>query len=70
MRAYFGAFLIGNLVWESLQLPLYAIWREGSPGEPETPASLLFRGQSRIAQRMVKPARSTEDAIRTLDLGH
>jgi hypothetical protein len=33
LRAYFAAIMLGNVVWESLQLPLYAIWREGSPRE-------------------------------------
>lgn len=30
MRIYLAAILVGNLVWESLQLPLYTIWREGT----------------------------------------
>ena len=27
---YLGAVLIGNLVWEVLQLPLYTIWQDGT----------------------------------------
>ncbi len=30
LRIYLAAILVGNLVWESLQLPLYTIWREGT----------------------------------------
>jgi len=30
---YLLAILAGNLLWESAQLPLYTIWRDGSPGE-------------------------------------
>lgn len=29
-RIYFGAIAIGNLVWETLQLPLYTIWTTGT----------------------------------------
>lgn len=30
LRRYFGAVLVGNLVWEAVQLPLYAIWKTGT----------------------------------------
>ena len=30
---YLLAILIGNLLWEAAQLPLYTIWRDGSPGQ-------------------------------------
>lgn len=33
LRGYFSVIVVGNLVWESLQLPLYTIWKEGSRGE-------------------------------------
>lgn len=32
-KAYFSVIAVGNLVWESLHLPLYTIWQEGSRGE-------------------------------------
>ena len=32
-RVYLGAIAIGNLVWETLQLPLYTIWTIGTAGE-------------------------------------
>ena len=30
LRRYFEAILVGNLVWEVAQLPLYAIWKTGT----------------------------------------
>jgi hypothetical protein len=30
LRRYFGAILVGNLVWESAQLPLYTLWKTGT----------------------------------------
>ncbi|MDI1287990.1 MAG: hypothetical protein PSV46_26665 [Reyranella sp.] len=30
LRRYFGAIVVGNLVWEAAQLPLYAIWKTGT----------------------------------------
>ena len=33
LRAYFGLILVGNLIWETLQLPLYTIWTAGTPSE-------------------------------------
>ena len=30
LRTYLGVILAGNLLWESLHLPLYTIWRTGS----------------------------------------
>jgi len=30
---YLLAILIGNLLWEAAQIPLYTIWRDGSPGQ-------------------------------------
>ena len=33
LRAYLGFILIGNLIWETLQLPLYTIWTTGAPSE-------------------------------------
>lgn len=30
LRRYFGAILVGNLVWEVAQLPLYTIWKTGT----------------------------------------
>lgn len=32
-RRYLAVLLIGNLIWEIVQLPLYTIWRDGTPGE-------------------------------------
>jgi hypothetical protein len=29
-RRYLGAMLVGNLVWEALQLPLYTLWETGT----------------------------------------
>jgi hypothetical protein len=33
LRRYALAIVLGNLVWEFAQLPLYTIWREGSASE-------------------------------------
>lgn len=33
IRRYIGVTAIGHLLWEVIQLPLYTLWREGSPGE-------------------------------------
>ena len=33
LRRYLMASLLGNLVWEFAQLPLYTVWQEGSPRE-------------------------------------
>jgi hypothetical protein len=33
LRLYLGAIAVGNLVWETLQLPLYTIWRTGTVRE-------------------------------------
>ncbi len=33
LRHYLLAIAAGNLIWEFAQLPLYTIWRTGTPGE-------------------------------------
>jgi hypothetical protein len=33
LRRYLVFVLLANFVWEVLQLPLYTLWREGTPGE-------------------------------------
>jgi hypothetical protein len=33
LRAYLAVIAAGNLAWEALHLPLYTIWRTGTPGE-------------------------------------
>ena len=33
LRRYFLCIAAANLVWEFAQLPLYTIWRDGTPGE-------------------------------------
>lgn len=33
LRRYLFVILVGNLVWEALQLPLYTIWRDGTLAE-------------------------------------
>ena len=33
LRLYLGLLLIGDLIWEALQLPLYTIWTTGTPWE-------------------------------------
>ena len=33
LRVYLGVLLIGDLIWEALQLPLYTIWTTGTPRE-------------------------------------
>lgn len=30
LRRYFGAVLVGNLIWEAAQLPLYTLWNTGT----------------------------------------
>lgn len=30
LRRYFGAILVGNLVWEAAQLALYTLWKTGT----------------------------------------
>ena len=32
-KVYFGVITIGNLAWETLQLPLYTIWTTGTAQE-------------------------------------
>ncbi len=32
IRRYLVAIAIGNLLWETAQLPLYTLWRTGTPG--------------------------------------
>jgi hypothetical protein len=32
-RLYLSAMLVGNFIWETLQLPLYTIWRTGTLGQ-------------------------------------
>ena len=41
LRAYLGLILIGNLIWETLHLPLYTIWTTGSLREQ---AFAVFHG--------------------------
>lgn len=36
---YLVVITAGNLAWESLQLPLYTLWRTGTPGEMKVPRS-------------------------------
>ena len=31
IRIYLSLILLGNLIWEALQLPLYTIWQTGTP---------------------------------------
>ena len=31
LRRYLAVIVIGNLVWESAQLPLYTVWTDGTP---------------------------------------
>ena len=33
LRAYLGTIALGDLAWEAAHLPLYTIWRTGTPGE-------------------------------------
>jgi hypothetical protein len=33
LRIYLGSIVVGNLIWETLQLPLYTIWDTGTAGE-------------------------------------
>jgi len=33
LRRYLVVAAVGNLLWEGLQLPLYTIWTDGTPGE-------------------------------------
>jgi hypothetical protein len=33
IRIYLSLILLGNLVWEALQLPLYTIWQTGTPSQ-------------------------------------
>mgnify|MGYP004011877643 FL=1 len=33
LRRYLVFVAVANLVWETLQLPLYTIWTDGTPGE-------------------------------------
>jgi len=33
LRVYLGVILVGNLLWETLQLPLYTIWAAGTLSE-------------------------------------
>jgi hypothetical protein len=33
LRVYLGTIILGDLAWEAAHLPLYTIWRTGTPGE-------------------------------------
>ncbi len=33
LRVYLGTIAVGGLAWEAAHLPLYTIWRTGTPGE-------------------------------------
>jgi hypothetical protein len=33
LRVYLGVIALGDLAWEAAHLPLYTIWRTGTPGE-------------------------------------
>tara|TARA_R110000850_G_scaffold166186_1_gene291348 strand:+ start:104 stop:403 length:300 start_codon:yes stop_codon:yes gene_type:complete len=33
LRHYLAFIAVANLLWETLQLPLYTIWTEGTPGK-------------------------------------
>ena len=33
LRVYLGTTALGDLAWEAARLPLYTIWRTGTPGE-------------------------------------
>lgn len=33
LRRYLAVAAVGHLLWEGLQLPLYTIWTDGTPGE-------------------------------------
>ena len=33
LRVYLGTLALGDLAWEAAHLPLYTIWRTGTPGE-------------------------------------
>ena len=33
LRVYLGTIALGDLAWEAAHLPLYTIWRTGTPGE-------------------------------------
>ena len=33
VRRYLAAVAFGNFAWELAQMPLYTLWRTGSPGE-------------------------------------
>jgi hypothetical protein len=49
LRVYFGIVLVGNLIWEVLHLPLYAIWRTGTPREQAFAAGHCMLGDLLIA---------------------
>jgi hypothetical protein len=49
LRVYFGVVLVGNLIWEVLHLPLYAIWRTGTLKEQAFAAGHCLLGDLLIA---------------------
>jgi hypothetical protein len=49
LQVYFGVVLVGNLIWEVLHLPLYAIWRTGTLREQAFAAGHCLLGDLLIA---------------------
>jgi len=49
LRRYLAFVLVGNLLWEFAQLPLYTIWHHGTPGEMAFAALHCTAGDALIA---------------------
>ena len=63
LRRYLGVSIVGNLVWESLQLPLYTLWATGTRREQAfallhcTIGDAMIAGLSLLAARLCSRVR-------------
>jgi hypothetical protein len=70
VRTYFAVIVVGNLVWESLQLPLYTIWTTGSPGEKAFAVAHCTAGDVLIAASALASAWLVAGARKRLSQGY
>lgn len=64
LRRYLGVSAVGHLLWEILQLPLYTIWAEGTPGEIVFAVTHCTAGDLLIALASLAGALVLGDATR------
>lgn len=56
LRHYFAASALGHLTWESLQLPLYTIWSDGTAAQIAFAVAHCTLGDMLIATATLAPA--------------